>query len=81
MCDLAWLEPRVQDTLKKFVRREGRIKRLREDVNALENQLIRRRLSLAATEVNLQEARLDLEKVKQGFNGIDMDSVVGYGMP
>ncbi|XP_021822586.1 MATH domain and coiled-coil domain-containing protein At3g58270-like isoform X2 [Prunus avium] len=95
--DLGWLEPRVQYALgvKRLVQRAGRRKRLREDVDDLENEIKRRkhnvvvleaevqrqRATLAVAEVDLQVAKVDLAKVEEDFNGIDMDSEMGYERP
>ncbi|KAI5342765.1 hypothetical protein L3X38_010641 [Prunus dulcis] len=95
--DLGWLEPRVQYALgvKRSVQRAGRRKRLREDVDDLENEIKRRkhnvavletevkrqRAALPVAEVDLQVAKVDLAKVEEDFNGIDMDSEMGYERP
>ncbi|CAN6567009.1 unnamed protein product [Malus baccata var. baccata] len=76
--DLAWLEPHVQTAfgMNKFIQRAGRLKRLREDVDVLEDELKRRR---AAVAVDLAVAKKNLGKAEQEFNGIDMDTELGYG--
>lgn len=80
--DLAWLEPHVQSALdmKKLMERSRRVKRLREDVDILDNEMKRRSAALAVTEVDLEIAKRDLEKEEKGIATIDMDSELGYGM-
>ncbi|CAN6562063.1 unnamed protein product [Malus baccata var. baccata] len=76
--DLSWLEPYVQSALcmKKFEEMTGRVKRLREDVDALEIKLRRRRTELVEAEVDLDRvAESDLVNLKE----IDMDRELGYG--
>ncbi|XP_068345089.1 MATH domain and coiled-coil domain-containing protein At3g58370-like isoform X1 [Pyrus communis] len=77
--DLAWLEPHVQSALgmKKFLERARRVKRLREDVEALDNEKKRRSAALAVTEAELEEAKRELAKEEEGFNEKDMDSELG----
>ncbi|XP_068345090.1 MATH domain and coiled-coil domain-containing protein At3g58370-like isoform X2 [Pyrus communis] len=79
--DLAWLEPHVQSALgmKKFLERARRVKRLREDVEALDNEKKRRSAALAVTEAELEEAKRELAKEEEGFNEKDMDSELGCG--
>ncbi|KAM1027155.1 hypothetical protein ACFX2A_040958 [Malus domestica] len=79
--DLAWLEPHVQSALdmEKLMERSRRVKRLREDVDILDNEMKRRSAALAVTEVDLEIAKRDLEKEEKGIAAIDMDSELGYG--
>ncbi|CAN6567007.1 unnamed protein product [Malus baccata var. baccata] len=74
--DLGWLEPRVQSALgkKKFLEMARRVKRLRDDVEVLDNEKKRRSAALAVTEVELEEAKRELAKEEEGFNEKDMDS-------
>ncbi|KAM1139853.1 hypothetical protein ACFX19_040697 [Malus domestica] len=74
--DLGWLEPLVQSALgkKKFLERARRVKRLRDDVEVLDNEKKRRSAALAVTEVELEEAKRELAKEEEGFNEKDMDS-------
>ncbi|KAL6223204.1 hypothetical protein ACLB2K_006593 [Fragaria x ananassa] len=79
--DLAWLQPHVQSVfgMKNMA---GRMDRMREDVNILENEIKRRRAMLAAAEVDLERAKEDLVRAEQGFYKIgDVDSVIGYPLP
>ncbi|KAM5574873.1 ubiquitin C-terminal hydrolase 12-like [Rosa sericea] len=78
---LAWLEPQVHSAYdkKKFVERAGRVKRLKEDVECLENETKRRKAMLTVTELDLQLAKRDLAKAEEGFNEIEMDCKLGYG--
>ncbi|XP_048442327.1 MATH domain and coiled-coil domain-containing protein At3g58370-like isoform X1 [Pyrus x bretschneideri] len=80
--DLAWLEPHVHTAfgMNKFLQRTGRLKRLREDVDVLEDELKRRRAAVAVTKVDLAVAKKNLGKAEQEFNGIDMDGELGYGI-
>ncbi|PQQ12490.1 MATH domain and coiled-coil domain-containing protein [Prunus yedoensis var. nudiflora] len=74
--DLVWLEPHVQSVLV-MKKRAGRVDRLREDVEILENEIKRRRDVLAAAEVDLEAAKRDLAKAEE-FKKIDMDTELGY---
>ncbi|BFG20644.1 hypothetical protein CerSpe_069180 [Prunus speciosa] len=62
--DLVWLEPHVQSVLV-MKKRAGRVDRLREDVEILENEIKRRRDVLAAAEVDLEAAKRDLHYYKK----------------
>ncbi|BBG96707.1 ubiquitin-specific protease 12 [Prunus dulcis] len=75
--DLVWLEPHVQSVLV-MKKRAGRVDRLREDVEILENEIKRRRDVLAAAEVDLEAAKRDLAKAEEEFKKIDMDTELGY---
>ncbi|CAB4268512.1 unnamed protein product [Prunus armeniaca] len=77
--DLVWLEPHVQSVLV-MKRRAGKVDRLREDVEILENEIKRRRDILAAAEVDLEVAKRDLAKAEEEFK-IDMDTELGYPLP
>ncbi|XP_007219785.2 MATH domain and coiled-coil domain-containing protein At3g58360 [Prunus persica] len=78
--DLAWLEPHVQLVLV-MKKRAGRVDRLREDVEILENEIKRRRDVLATAEVDLEAAKRDLAKAEEEFKKIDMDTELGYPLP
>ncbi|PQQ06124.1 MATH domain and coiled-coil domain-containing protein [Prunus yedoensis var. nudiflora] len=78
--DLAWLEPHVQ-LVFVMKKRAGRVNRLREDVEILENEIKRRRDVLAAAEVDLEAAKRDLAKAEEEFKKIDMDTKLGYPLP
>ncbi|KAB2627273.1 hypothetical protein D8674_020891 [Pyrus ussuriensis x Pyrus communis] len=76
--DLSWLKSYVQSALcmKKFEEMTWRVKRLREDVDALEIKLRRRRTELIEAEVDLDRvAESDLVNLRE----IDMDRELGYG--
>ena len=79
--ELAWLEPQVQSALdkKKFVERAGRVKRLKKDVECLENETKRRKAMLTVTELDLQLAKRDLAETEEGLNELELDSKLGYG--
>ncbi|XP_061995504.1 uncharacterized protein LOC133713480 isoform X2 [Rosa rugosa] len=76
--DLTWLQPHVQSVfgMKNMA---GRVARMREDVNILDNEVKKRRAMLAAAEVDLERAKEDLVKADRRFNKIgDVDCVIGY---
>ncbi|XP_050364838.1 MATH domain and coiled-coil domain-containing protein At3g58360-like [Argentina anserina] len=76
--DLAWLQPHVESVfgMKNMA---GRVGRMREDVNILEDEIKRRRAMLAAAELDLEKAKEDLAKAEQGFyKAVDVDCVIGY---
>ncbi|XP_018502692.2 uncharacterized protein LOC103946230 [Pyrus x bretschneideri] len=76
--DLAWLEPHVQSVfaMKKGA---GIVNGLQEDVDALKNEIERRRAILAEAEADLGVAEGDLaEAQEEHFSKIDMDSELGY---
>ena len=79
--DLSWLEPFVQSALgmKKFGEREGLVKKLREDVEALETEIKRLRDRLAIAEVDHEVAKRDLAKAEESFGQANMNSKLGYG--
>ncbi|KAK9912387.1 hypothetical protein M0R45_036254 [Rubus argutus] len=79
--DLSWLEPFVQSALgmKKFGEREGLVKKLREDVDALETEIKRLRDRLAIAEVDHEVAKRDLAKAEESFGQANMNSKLGYG--
>ncbi|XP_050137685.1 MATH domain and coiled-coil domain-containing protein At3g58370-like isoform X2 [Malus sylvestris] len=80
--DLAWLKPHVESAfdMTRFVHKAGRLKRLRDDVEALANELKRRRAALAATTIDHAVVKKHLTKAEQDINGIDMDGPLGYGI-
>ncbi|KAM5549677.1 hypothetical protein ABKV19_000882 [Rosa sericea] len=71
--DLTWLEPHVKTALgrSKYVERAAEVKRLRENVKALE--IVSKRL-----EAKLVAARNDLKKAEESFDERIMDSELGY---
>ncbi|KAK9912373.1 hypothetical protein M0R45_036240 [Rubus argutus] len=75
--DLAWLQPHVQSVfgMKKVA---GRVERMREDVNILENEIQSRKAVLAAAEIELKRAKGDLVKTEQEFKMGHVGSVIGY---
>lgn len=79
--DLSWLEPFVQSALgmKKFGEREGLVKKLREDVDALETEIKRLRDRLAIAEVDHEVAKRDLAKAEESFGQANMNRKLGYG--
>ncbi|KAM1503347.1 hypothetical protein ACFX1Q_028282 [Malus domestica] len=76
--DLAWLEPHVQSVIA-MKKKAGIVNRLQEDVDALKNEIERRRAILAEAEAVLEVAERDLaEAQEEHFSKIDMDSELGY---
>ncbi|XP_050125862.1 MATH domain and coiled-coil domain-containing protein At3g58250-like [Malus sylvestris] len=76
--DLAWLEPHVQSVFA-MKKKAGIVNRLQEDVDALKNEIERRRAILAEAEAVLEVAERDLaEAQEEHFSKIDMDSELGY---
>uniref|UniRef100_K7LAC2 MATH domain-containing protein n=3 Tax=Glycine subgen. Soja TaxID=1462606 RepID=K7LAC2_SOYBN len=81
--DLTWLEPHVQSALamKTCIERAVRVKRTREDVTALEMETKRLKAKMIQAEVDLEIARRDFVKAKEGFEECDLDAELGYGEP
>ena len=81
--DLTWLEPHVQSALamKTCIERAVRVKRTREDVTALEMETKRLKAKMIQAEVDLEIARRNLMKEKEGFEECDLDAELGYGRP
>ncbi|KAL6129552.1 hypothetical protein ACLB2K_072902 [Fragaria x ananassa] len=79
--DLSWLEPFVQSALgmKKFEEREGVLKKLGEDVDALETEMRGLRERLAVAEVAHRLAKGDLEMAEDSFGEENMNRKLGYG--
>nr|XP_011468754.1 PREDICTED: uncharacterized protein LOC101296030 isoform X2 [Fragaria vesca subsp. vesca] len=79
--DLSWLEPFVQSALgiKKFGEREGVLKKLRDDVDALDTEIKGLRERLAVVEVAHRVAKRDLTKAEESFSEAYMNSKLGYG--
>ncbi|PRQ55942.1 putative ubiquitinyl hydrolase 1 [Rosa chinensis] len=79
--DLSWLEPYVQSALeiKKFGEREGVLKKLREDDDALETEMKRLRERLSAAEVDHVVAKRNLVKAEESFGEANLNSKLGYG--
>ncbi|KAM1251765.1 hypothetical protein ACFX13_040688 [Malus domestica] len=79
--DLAWLEPHVQSALgmKKFVDRELEVRELRNNVDALENEVKRLKARLNLAELDFEDAKRDMGEAEESFVEINMDSELGYG--
>ncbi|KAK9912386.1 hypothetical protein M0R45_036253 [Rubus argutus] len=79
--DLSWLEPFVQLALgmKKFGEMEGLVKKLREDDDALETEIMKLRDRLAIAEVAHEVTKRDLAKAEESFGQANMNSKLGYG--
>ncbi|XP_054792391.1 MATH domain and coiled-coil domain-containing protein At3g58270-like isoform X5 [Prosopis cineraria] len=81
--DLSWLEPHVQSALgmKNYLEKAMRVKKLRENVSALEMEMKRLKAKLAAAEIDLEIAKRDLVQAEEGFEEKDLDAELGYGRP
>ena len=81
--DLTWLEPHVQSALsmKNYMEKVALVKRLEENVTALEIETKRLKTNLIEAEVDLEITRRDLVKAKEGFEVGDLDAELGYGGP
>ncbi|KAF7842920.1 MATH domain and coiled-coil domain-containing protein [Senna tora] len=81
--DLTWLEPHVQSALgmKSHLEKAMQLKKLKENVNALEMETRRLKAKLAAAEIDLEIARRDLVQAQEGFEERDTDAILGYGRP
>ncbi|KAJ7975930.1 Ubiquitin carboxyl-terminal hydrolase family protein [Quillaja saponaria] len=79
----SWLEPHVQSALgmKTYLEKAEQVKKLQENVAALEIEMKRLKAKLAIAEVDAEVARRDLAKVEEGFEERDMNSELGYGSP
>ncbi|XP_054791938.1 MATH domain and coiled-coil domain-containing protein At3g58270-like isoform X2 [Prosopis cineraria] len=80
--DLTWLEPHVQYALgmKDYLERAKKVKKLEEEVVALENEMKKLRACLAATEVDLNIERRHLRGEEKGFEEKDVDAILDYGI-
>lgn len=81
--DLTWLEPHVQSALgmKTHVERTIQVKKLEENVTALEIEVKKLKTKMIEAEVDLEITRRDLVKAKEGFEECDLDAELGYGGP
>ncbi|XP_061999767.1 uncharacterized protein LOC133717128 isoform X2 [Rosa rugosa] len=79
--DLSWLEPYVQSALgmKKFREREGVLKKLREDDDALKTEIKRLRERLSVAEVDHAVAKRNLAKAEESFGEANLNRKLGYG--
>ncbi|XP_015951335.1 MATH domain and coiled-coil domain-containing protein At3g58370-like [Arachis duranensis] len=79
--DLTWLEPHVQSALgmKFYMDRCTKVKRVKENVAALEMEMKKLKAMVAAVEIDLETARSELVKVEEGFEERDLDGELGYG--
>ncbi|XP_061996936.1 MATH domain and coiled-coil domain-containing protein At3g58370-like isoform X2 [Rosa rugosa] len=79
--DLSWLEPYVQSALgmKKLGEREGILKKLREDVDALDTEMKRLRERLSVAEVDHAVAKRNLAKAEENFGEANLNRKLGYG--
>lgn len=80
--DLAWLEPYVQSALglKAHLERNVAVKKLQDDVVAMEIKMQKLRGELAAAEAEFGVARRDLVEARKGFMEIDLNAELGYAM-
>ncbi|TKY53214.1 Ubiquitin carboxyl-terminal hydrolase 12 [Spatholobus suberectus] len=80
--DLAWLEPYVQSALglKDYMERAKQLKKLKDNVVAVEIRMQRLRGELAAAEREFEVARKGLSEVRRGFQEMDLNAAIGYAM-
>ncbi|XP_027367650.1 MATH domain and coiled-coil domain-containing protein At3g58280-like [Abrus precatorius] len=80
--DLAWLEPYVQSVLgvKAYFERAKQLKKLKDNVVALEIKMKKLRGELAAAEGEFEVARRGLSEVRKGFHEMDVNAAIGYAM-
>ncbi|KAJ1432886.1 TRAF-like [Sesbania bispinosa] len=80
--DLAWLEPYVQSALdvKAHLERAQRLKKLKDNVVALEIKMKKLRGELAAAEAEFEVARKGLSQVRKGFQEMNVNAPIGYAM-
>ncbi|XP_061351809.1 MATH domain and coiled-coil domain-containing protein At3g58270-like [Gastrolobium bilobum] len=81
--DLTWLEPHVQSALsmKSYIERAGQVKKMKQNVAALEMEIKRLKVKMAAAEVDIEIATRDLVEAEEGFEEKDLDAELGYGGP
>ncbi|KAK7244716.1 hypothetical protein RIF29_39542 [Crotalaria pallida] len=80
--DLAWLEPHVQSALgaKAHLEKTMTVKKLQDDVVAMEIKMKKLRGELAATEAEFEVARKALVEARKDFTEIDFNAELGYAM-
>ncbi|KAJ1423321.1 TRAF-like [Sesbania bispinosa] len=80
--DLTWLEPYVQSALdvKAHLERAQRLKKLKDNVVALEIKMKKLRGELAAAEAEFEVARKGLSQVRKGFQEMNVNAPIGYAM-
>ncbi|XP_028777677.1 MATH domain and coiled-coil domain-containing protein At3g58270-like [Neltuma alba] len=80
--ELTWLEVPVQSALgmKAYLERAEQVRTLKEKVTDLEIEMKKLRENLAFAEVNLDTERQHLAEEEKGFEEIDMDAQLGYGI-
>ncbi|KAK7244717.1 hypothetical protein RIF29_39543 [Crotalaria pallida] len=80
--DLAWLEPYVQSALgvQAHLEKTMTVKKLKEDVVAMEIKMKKLRGELAATEAEFEVARKALVEARKDFIEMDFNAELGYAM-
>lgn len=80
--DLSWLEPHVEYALgmKYHLERAQKVRKLKEEISALEAEMKKLRSNLAIVEVDLNIERRHLAQEEEGFQEVDMDAQLGYGI-
>ncbi|XP_054825033.1 uncharacterized protein LOC129322711 isoform X2 [Prosopis cineraria] len=80
--DLTWLEVHVQSALgmKAYLDRAEQVRSLKEKVAGLEIEMKKLRANLAVAEVEINTERERLADEEKGFEKINMDAQLGYGM-
>ncbi|KAJ1414971.1 coiled-coil domain-containing protein, partial [Sesbania bispinosa] len=79
--DLTWLEPHVQYALgmKSYCEKADKVRKLKDKVEALDLETRSLRGKLKILELDLQLAKSDLAKEEEGYEEMDLDTVLGYG--
>ncbi|KAL2326872.1 hypothetical protein Fmac_020299 [Flemingia macrophylla] len=79
--DLTWLESHVQSALgkKNYIERTIQVKKMQENVNALEMETKKLKEKMIEAEVNLEIARREAMKANEGFEECNLDLELGYG--
>jgi len=78
--DLDWLESDVAEALdlRYYMQKAAKVKKAKEDVDALEIETKRLKLALIERETELECAKKDLVKAKEGFVERGLDLKLGY---
>ncbi|KAI4300628.1 hypothetical protein L6164_033983 [Bauhinia variegata] len=67
--------------MKSYLERAMQVKKLKENVSALEMERKRLKAELASAEVDLEVAKRHLAKAEEDLQERDMDVELGYGHP
>ncbi|KAJ1432889.1 TRAF-like [Sesbania bispinosa] len=79
--NLSWLEPHIQSALgmKSYIDRVEQVKRMKENVVALDRETEKLKEKLVAAVIDLEIARKDLVKAEESLEERDLDAELGYG--